>query len=224
MPYRLVPCYKWLQKVRVRQCLWCERGDMWACHLCRECLSRLERPVYDGQNAVKTYQHPLHRHMLSLSCAGVRYQGEAKKMVGQLKYAEAWWAVRILADLMAQSLQHFALDQSVLVPVPMHRRKLRQRGYNQAGLLAERVGWLLGVPVRHDLLENIRFGPAQQGLSRAQRWQNIQGAFVAKEGEVRTIWVIDDVVTTGATLVAVDEALRNQGYHGMHYAVAAVTE
>lgn len=204
-------------------CMWCEQDKIWAYHLCRGCVSRLERPVCTEPGVLKTYQHPSKAQQLQLAAAGLKYEGEAKKMIQRFKYHDAWWVVRILADLLAEGLRGYDFRQTVLVPIPLHRRKLLQRGYNQSGILAQRLGRCLGVPVRHDLLMSTRFGRAQQGLSGIERWQNMQEVFKAQDGERRSICVIDDVVTTGATLMAADEALKECGYTSVYYAAAAVT-
>ena len=101
----------------------------------------------------------------------------------------------------------------VLVPVPLHARRLRTRGYNQSHLLARKVGKLLELPVRKDLLMRAKDSPPQVEVgSREQRRANVAGSFTAAAGaEGISILLIDDVATTGSTLFACAAALKEAG-------------
>jgi ComF family protein len=100
----------------------------------------------------------------------------------------------------------------MLIPVPLHWRRAWHRRYNQSGALGHVIGEASGVKLRGDLLARVRATEQQVGLSRAQRASNVQGAFeVSRErrGEVagRRVVLIDDVLTSGATLDACARAL-----------------
>ncbi|MCZ7544770.1 MAG: phosphoribosyltransferase family protein [Anaerolineae bacterium] len=110
----------------------------------------------------------------------------------------------------------------LILPVPLHANRQRWRGYNQSTLLAEALGVRLEVPVAADALARVRDTRAQVGLSARARRQNVSGAFVVRAPHRvsgRTILLVDDVVTTGATLAACAEAL----YQADAEAVWAVT-
>jgi len=102
----------------------------------------------------------------------------------------------------------------VVVPVPLHPRKKRERGFNQAEYLAEKVGEAFGVPVMKRGLRRLRDTPTQTRLDREQRVKNLEGAFDAPD---KTLWkgrhvlLVDDVFTTGATLDACARVLRRAG-------------
>jgi ComF family protein len=97
------------------------------------------------------------------------------------------------------------------VPVPLHRRRLAQRGYNQAGLLAREWGRRLGLPVRPGALRRTRATAAQAELPGRERRRNVAGAFRARGVTGRPVVLVDDVVTSGATVEAAAEALLAAG-------------
>jgi ComF family protein len=101
----------------------------------------------------------------------------------------------------------------LLVPVPLHARRLRRRGFNPAGELARAVA--RGLRVRRDplALRRVRDTPSQTGLDRPARRRNVRGAFAARARWTAppTVWLVDDVVTTGATLREAARALRRAG-------------
>ncbi|MCC7413490.1 MAG: ComF family protein [Gammaproteobacteria bacterium] len=99
-----------------------------------------------------------------------------------------------------------------LVPVPLHWRRQAARGYNQALLIAAQIGGQLGVPVRPSLCRRIRETPAQSGQDRRARLANVRGSFAVNvPAGVRSVAIVDDVVTTGATAGAMASALRRAG-------------
>jgi ComF family protein len=119
----------------------------------------------------------------------------------------------VLARLMAAHLRLRPLSVQAVVPVPLHRARLRQRGYNQAELLARHLGQELGLPVAPGWLERPLPGqPQAHTPSREERWHNTQGAFRAT-GQVTAarVLLVDDVCTTGATLNACAGALKAAG-------------
>ncbi len=138
--------------------------------------------------------------------------GPARNLVHALKYG-GW---RIAAAPMAERIRTLlgarlrGLD--ALVPVPLGRARRRERGYNQAALLAEALGLALGVPVHEHALRRARETRTQTRLTPTERWRNMAGAFAAGPPGVRglSVALVDDVLTTGATLGAAAEALASQ--------------
>ncbi len=111
----------------------------------------------------------------------------------------------------------------LLVPIPLHPTRLRWRGYNQAALLAHAFGEAHGLKVEQSALTRVRDTRSQVGLSAADRWQNVQDAFLADPARVasRAALLIDDVFTTGATLSAGAAALRQAGAQNVWAAALA---
>lgn len=152
---------------------------------------------------------------LDLAFAAFVHEGALRRALQRLKYGGAG---RLAAPLAAASWPALAdlLDlvdgQAVLVPVPVHAERRRARGYNQAALLAAELGSRVGLPVR-DILERTRPTAKQHGLGRAARLRNLRGAFDLHGALPRdvTAVLVDDILTTAATLEACAEVLRRGG-------------
>ena len=98
-----------------------------------------------------------------------------------------------------------------IVPVPLHRRRLRRRGFNQALPLARALSAVVGAPVKPGLLLRTRDTPPQVGLTRDERRSNVRDAFEARSAVPPRVWIVDDVITTGATIESCADALRDAG-------------
>ena len=122
-----------------------------------------------------------------------------------------WFAAR-LAELIARQPEAFAAD--VVVPVPIHATRLRERGYNQAELIARPLAKHLDLPLRSYLLVRTKPRPNKLKLTRQERWRTVRGAYVMRQGtrvDKLRVLLVDDVFTTGATLDACARALRRAG-------------
>lgn len=147
------------------------------------------------------------------------FEGEARQAIHQLKYRNRQWLVTAMARMMADYWQSNPLPADLLVAVPLHPARQRERGYNQAELLARALGCMIGLPVVNGGFKRVRQTRPQMSLDAAERRENVQGAFVyhASEGErattisSRRLLVIDDVCTTGLTLEACCLALKAAG-------------
>lgn len=138
------------------------------------------------------------------------YERLVKDCIHNFKYNYNTYLAGTLAQLMIKfSLKYIDIRKiDVLVPVPLHWRRFRQRGFNQAQLLAKRISIDLGIPVRKNVLRRIRHIPSQVELPRCERLDNVKGAFKVRntDGLIdKLVLLIDDVFTTGATL---DECSR----------------
>jgi len=105
-------------------------------------------------------------------------------------------------------------EDAILVPVPLHRRRLWWRGFNQSGLVAKQLGARWQLPVDQHLLRRVRPTPPLKGMNETQRRTAVRGAFVAVDGrriDGQTVILIDDVLTTGSTAAACAKALRKAG-------------
>lgn len=141
------------------------------------------------------------------------YDGPLARALVQLKYRPN----RRLAGLMGAWLAGLARQAGwaveVVVPVPLGVKRLRRRGYNQAGLIAAATAAQLSLAVFEHGLQRVRETPSQVGLDPAARARNVEGAFRADAAAVagRSVLLVDDLLTTGATLAACAGALRQAG-------------
>jgi ComF family protein len=129
----------------------------------------------------------------------------------QIEPLGLWFAER-LAELV--SAEGAALAADVVVPVPLHRERERERGYNQAALISKPLAKRLRLPHRAVLLMRTRARPDKQVLSLEERWESVRGAFATRPGsqvDNLRVLLVDDVLTTGATLDACARALREAG-------------
>ncbi len=142
--------------------------------------------------------------------APLLYDAVSRKLVLAFKHADATHAAPALAGWIRRATAPLADEAEVIVPVPLHPRRLLARRYNQAALLALGIGREAGRPVLVDALLRRRATPSQGGLGRAGRRRNVQGAFALRPSAApaivgRRVLLVDDVLTTGAT---VDECAR----------------
>lgn len=161
---------------------------------CAEC--RLAPPPFDGLRAAFVYR------------------GVAQELVRALKYRGTTALAPVMASLMAETARQERLPVDVVVPVPLSGLRRRTRGYNQAEALAGALGGELGLPVRPRALQRRRHTPPQARSADAdERRRNVAGAFRVRDGEVAGLRVllVDDVTTTGATLAACAQALKEAG-------------
>jgi ComF family protein len=144
------------------------------------------------------------------------YQGAVVRAILLLKFEQieplgAWFAER-LAEVVSAEGDRLAAD--VVVPVPLHRQRERERGYNQAALLSKPLAKRLRLPHKAVLLMRTRARPDKQVLSLEERWESVRGAFATRPGiqvDNLRVLLVDDVLTTGATLDACARALREAG-------------
>jgi ComF family protein len=133
---------------------------------------------------------------------------------------------RTLGRLLAERLAEHPHRPDALVPVPLHPRRYRERGFNQSAEIALELSRRLAIPLHASLCTRIRHTPAQAGLSARQRRVNVRRAFqVADTGLPRHVAIVDDVVTTGTTVNELARTLRAAGVAYIQvWAVARVSD
>ncbi len=150
--------------------------------------------------------------------AVLAYGDVARKVALRLKYGRRIGLARLIAGQMMRRLPDLEAP-AVIVPVPLHRRRLWWRGFNQSALIGDQLGRLAGVPVdRHGLLRHRPTSPLR-GMSPAQRAKVVQGAFALAQGHGflgRSVLLIDDVHTSGATAAACARVLKRGGASSVH--------
>lgn len=181
--------------------------DLPALHAaCERCALPLPAPGTCGQ----CLQHP---PPFAVALAACHHQQPVAGMIHRLKYGGDLAQARPLAALLGQRLQaRVGPLPDVLVPVPLHWRRLLRRGFNQALELALPLGRMLDIPVAANLVTRQRATPFQVGLARTERRRNLTGAFrIRATTPPRHVALIDDVITTGSTLEALASCLAAAG-------------
>jgi len=137
-----------------------------------------------------------------------------RKAIHQLKYRNLKAISPCLAELLSDYLESNSLPGEALLCVPLHPRRLRERGYNQSGLLARELGKRIGMPVIEDcLIRVMQAQPQVRAVDVAERRRNVADAFVCRDERIsgKQIILIDDVCTSGATLESCAAALKSKG-------------
>jgi ComF family protein len=202
-----------------RRCVGCGTvGDF----LCPDCLAKLPsllpplcphcgRPQASGVVCASCWQR---RTDIDGIRSPFKFDAVVRKSIHELKYRNLKAISPCLAGLLADYLRANPLPGEALVGVPLHPRRLRQRGYNQSSLLARELGRLIDLPVIDDCLIRIKEAlPQVRAVDVEERRRNVADAFVCRDERVngKQIILIDDVCTSGATLESCAAALKNKG-------------
>ena len=202
--------------------------------LCRECLSgiRFLKPPYCPSCGGE------HRGFLEVcpeclagkkkrwdgAVAAFAMTGTIKELLHSCKYQGQPELARVIGDLSYMAVCDRLPKTDCIVPVPLHWRRALQRGFNQSACIAERLSAHTGVPCEPGLLKRVRFTGQQAKLGRRERLSNLSRAFSVPDStkvKNRAILLVDDVMTTGATLSAATQALKRAGA-GAVYVFCAV--
>jgi ComF family protein len=196
----------------------------WNLHACRYCAL----PVPDGQGRCGDCDRRLPRQERTI--APLRYEFPVDHLVSGLKYHGRLASAPLLGGLLRDAV----LDQpgplpDLVLPVPLHARRLGERGYNQALEIARPLARATGLPLETRLLQRHRATAAQMTLDAARRARNPDAAFqvdarrLAALGHPVRVAVVDDVMTTGATLTEIARVLQEAGIAGIEFWVVART-
>lgn len=148
-----------------------------------------------------------------------RYQGQLKRAITSLKYHNHPDIAKTLGYKLGEAWQNFGVSkkqrQLIVVPIPMHPRKLKKRGFNQAELIARRFCQYTGLKLQAQALQRVRETTAQFGLGSAERDANLKGAFQLNKSFANakraSVLLLDDIYTTGATARNAAECFQKQG-------------
>lgn len=208
------------------RCLGCGGMGSFFCPACVKATPQLEGPLCPACAMTVDPTYPVcrcRRHALRYVRAAGTYDNPLRLAIQRFKYGGRRAAEVDLAAVLDRAVSPFAAIGPVLVPVALHPSRERQRGYNQATLLARAVSTRHGMTVLESSLRRVKPTQPQVGLSAEARTRNIKGAFAADSAFVRgkDVLLVDDVCTTGATLRAAAEALQQAGAHKVYAAVLA---
>ncbi|MEO1239942.1 MAG: ComF family protein [Pseudomonadota bacterium] len=156
----------------------------------------------------------------------MEYQGQARSLILRLKHSDRTDLARPLAAWLADRLRGRLPSETVVVPVPSHPIRLIQRRYNQSALIARGVAQNLGLRLEVDALLRVRATPKLDGMTAVERFAKLDGAIKAHPKRVhriasRPVLLLDDVMTSGATLHAATLALNSAGITDVSVAVLA---
>ncbi|MBI4772491.1 MAG: ComF family protein [Chloroflexi bacterium] len=193
-----------------REGRWCP-----ACHASLRALpiplcSRCGSPIPNPDHCPRCARRPLSLQALrSLAY----FEGPLRQALHRLKYQQDQPLAQALGDELAGFWQRLRWPPAVVAPVPLSAERRKERGYNQAELLAGMFAGAAGLPFAAHALRRVRHTASQVGLTADHRWSNVQDAFAARPDTVagRVTLLVDDVCTTGATLEACAQALLQAG-------------
>src|SRR5262245_54111088 len=146
-------------------------------------------------------------HVFDFARSALLFTRTLREIIHHLKYSDRVSLAKPLGDILKECLEREPFTGNLIIPVPLHRSRERERGFNQAELIATR----LGRPVATHLLRRQKNTPSQTGLTRNQRKRNLAAAFETSCKVKGTIIVVDDVYTTGSTMNEIARTLKRAG-------------
>lgn len=172
---------------------------------CRLCARPLPQPGTCGA----CLRHPPPQ---ARTLAPFPYAGAVRELITGLKFRHQLAHARLLGALLARELEGNPERPDLILPVPLHPARLRERGFNQALEIGRPIGRRLGIPMDHRAGQRLRDTPHQMGLHERERRRNVRGAFEV-DGAVagRHVALLDDVITTGSTAAELARALLRAG-------------
>jgi len=203
--------------------IWAEQAD--GLVTCEKCGRFYKTKEKEAEHLCLDCRHSDPLYLLARSV--VPYEGPVRDALHSFKFCGRRDLAAPFGELMA-SLAAFLFPVNSLaavIPVPLHEKRLRERGFNQAALLSERVSRILKIPVCEEALLRSRETPSQTSLSREQRLANLRGAFEGGRGltacEGAAVLLLDDVYTTGATVQECSRVLTACGVKDVYVVTLA---
>jgi ComF family protein len=207
---RLCPgCGDWASAGRAL-CQLCERSLPAIAHACPRCALPYDHPETAGECGACQRRAPAYVRTLAL----YRYAPPVDHFIRALKFHQQLGLARLLGDQLARRLAPGTARPDLIMPVPLHSARLRERGYNQALEIARPLARALGVPLDFRSLVRVRATAPQTGMTVKARRKNLRGAFALQDDEIvqnRRVALVDDVMTTGSTVQAAAQCLRTAG-------------
>ena len=170
--------------------------------ICLSCRDRYGSNL-DEVFAAVPYEHPVIKKAVKL------FKYHNQKQLSQL-------LGKLICRRISAPIRHFNKNELILIPIPLSKQRLRDRGYNQAELLAKYVSQQMSIRIEENLLQKIRHTPSQVSIGhREERLRNLKGSFMVVDKSLvnnKTVILIDDVATTGATLIEAGYVLKPVSY------------
>ena len=205
-------------------CLCCEKKISQG-YLCRECEEKIVflspwrcryclRPLsINSSGSCQECSRKIYPYQRLISATA--YKEPMASLIGLFKYKNCDYLAGFLCGLVVKHLKKIGFNPNryqLITPVPLHKDKLKIRGYNQAGLLSKLLSNHFKIPFRDDIIGNTNIRPSQTKLPKQKREKNVQGIFVVRETlRNEDIILVDDIFTTGSTANACSRVLKEKG-------------
>jgi ComF family protein len=197
-------------------------------HVCAECWESIQKVHAQLPLYVETRNKLVRTEFVDdlASLFVFEKEGAFQKIAHSLKYSGVQALGIEIGRRLGTKLSEQAIRAEALVPIPLHKRKLRERGYNQSELIARGCSRTTGIPVRTDLVCRGKFTQTQTMFSLEERRKNMENAFsfVSSDVKGKTIILIDDIITTGSTIESCADVLKRAGAVRIIAASAALAE
>lgn len=199
------------------------RTEQTICTACRYDLPYAKFHSVEDNPVTKTFWGRLN---LKQGYTLLEYSKESivQDLLHELKYSSNKYVGIELGKLMGQEMKDLNLSYDVLVPVPLHPRKKKERGYNQAEIICEGIQQICDTPIETDVLIRKQYTKTQTAKGRSDRWDNVEQVFGIKSPEkvlAMNVLLVDDVITTGATLEACGSHLQKTSIQSLSVASIA---
>ena len=187
-------------------------------NFCRKCGTVIQNMAVFCEDC-KNYK-PLYNQVRSV----LIYEGKAKKLIRGYKYGNKKYLYKPLGEMMSDCFDRQNWNIDLILPAPLSQKRLKERGYNQSLLIAQVVSSNHNIPLQQDVLHKIKNTPYQARSTRAERFLQVKGVFLASDEiniKGKNILLIDDVMTTGATVDELSRLLLKKGANEVYVLVLA---
>jgi ComF family protein len=198
-----------------------ENLDMDLCSYCKDILPWLQDRCYKCGTQLKQHTEAMicekcisNPPPYERLCALFTYEPPIRGLINRLKFNHQLYPAQLFATLMLEAINRWYSNKplpNVIIPVPLHDKRYRQRGYNQAFEIASPIAAALKIPIDQSICQRIKYTVAQARLTRIDRLKNLESAFIANINNLDNVVLFDDVVTTGSTIRALSSALQTAG-------------
>lgn len=200
-------------------------------YLCTQCIADLPRSNFHLEPENPVYHRLVNVKSMHMAMSYLKFikSGKVQKLMHYYKYKNYPEIGSELGRWYGQDLHEAGIgsDWDLIVPVPLHKDKLKKRGYNQSAYFARGLAESLQIDCNETVLERLIYSSTQTRKSRVERWKNVEKIFTVAEPETienKHILLVDDIITTGATLEACALQLETSGVRAISVATIALAE
>ncbi len=204
-------------------CILCGNSGHHSQDICSACFGDLKRNIHCCYRCAENFESAPSTPQLCGRClkktpafdetyAPFIYEGSIRYLIATLKFNKQYKNARLLGYLLATYIEKTTEIPELIIPVPLHKKRTQERGFNQSIEIAKTAGKILNIPVDVHLCTRIRDTPHQIELPAKQRRKNVKNAFVVTNPtDIQHVAILDDVITTGSTTNEVAKALKKAG-------------